>query len=128
MEIAVVRSGDSRPSLASCSAGRRTYLPTFLFGHSCAGRSHCRWPSRAGGQLRPSSAPPLGVVVSFRHLGGQSQYSVLAELQRLDGRFAEMLHHVRGIMSRRSAAGATCLTGRGAKMNKWLVRGAIELL
>jgi transcriptional regulator GlxA family with amidase domain len=40
------------------------------------------------------------LVVYYRRPGGQSQFSALLELERADGRFAALLDHVRGNLSR----------------------------
>jgi transcriptional regulator GlxA family with amidase domain len=41
------------------------------------------------------------LVVYYRRPGGQSQFSALLEMERADGRFAALLHHVRGNLEKR---------------------------
>lgn len=41
------------------------------------------------------------LVVYYRRPGGQSQFSSLLEMERADGRFAELLDHVRGNLTKR---------------------------
>ena len=41
------------------------------------------------------------LVVYYRRPGGQSQFSALLEMERADGRFAPLLDHVRGNLSKR---------------------------
>ena len=67
-----------------------------------------------GEQIARQTARQL--VVYYRRPGGQSQFSALLELERADGRFAALLDHVRGNLSRQLSVAAlarfSCMSPR----------------
>lgn len=56
------------------------------------------------------------LVVYYRRPGGQSQFSALLEMERADGRFAELLHHLRSNLTKRLSvtdlAHFSCMSAR----------------
>ena len=56
------------------------------------------------------------LVVYYRRPGGQSQFSALLEMERADGRFVELLHHLRSNLTKRLSvtdlAHFSCMSAR----------------